>query len=390
MRTLPQLFLELHACGRLIRAAGDDVRVTLAGLDDYDRAHLRAAMETALDRFGMTRVRVVEQPLSFASAVEKVVAMRLRLEAAHWGPELRVANAANVETILDQVEAADPMRSMRSYSVCGRFGLPMRVYESGAVDAPPWVLVLPHGVPAELSCSLIQQFAGRYRVIVVEGPELTCEPEAFERVQFESHQSPIDLVALIDHLAVPRVHLVGMCASAMAVLQFAAQHGRRVASLTIGNGAFATAVTPKTQYERDFQGFIRQIAGQREKARVAHRFVSAQSLAHAEPETAHLTMLPYASPDRLYLYLICMRQMYSNELDAGELDQWLGAIDCPALLLSSECDAVTHPAASRTIADALRRGEFIMDRGGTHLSLLSAPSADVIRSMRSFQMRVDA
>jgi 3-oxoadipate enol-lactonase len=394
---LMELLSRLQSCRRVINAAPSRVRVSVGGSEresalaaDSTTRVVSDAIEQGCAVFGIRPVEPVGGELSLPSAVERVVSHRLSLATCFADGMPAGVLPLDVPRAVALVSERDPLRQFTFHSVQSPRGLSLHVYECGRRDRPPWVLVLPYGVPVDLCFELARALSPQYRFIAIEGPELSSNPDDFERLQVGLHDSVTDILAVLDHFNLARVHLAGVCASATPTLCFASEHNDRVASIILGNGVFATKFTPNTRFERDFMTLVRHIDGRRDKARVLFRFVSAQDLTQVDPECSHITMVPYASPELLYMFMRCCHGLYATELEETQLDSWLGAIRQPALLLVSDSDAVSSPLASHVVSSKLARSRILVEKNGTHLSPLRAPSPTMIASVLGFCSDVDA
>jgi len=375
-----------QACRRLINIAPAPVRITVGTADTAqsgaggDAIGTRSLLLSACDAFEIAPVVQCDGVLTEPTALERIVAHHLGLDQ----DPTRIAvcgrcSRGDARAAIERVAAADPRRQFRIHTVSSSRGAQLTVCERGSAELPAWVLVLPYGVPVEISFTLAREVSSTYRFITFEGPDLQPTTENFDRCTHGIDQSAGDILAVLDHFSVERAHIVGLCAAALPTLQFAVEHSERVSSLILGNGAYST----KSASPLDFISLAERVGGQRAKAKVFYKFMSAQDLTAIEPEFPHLTMMPFANPALLYMYTTAFKCCYTPDLDA-RFELWMQRMARPALVVLGDCDKTVPPEGSRRAASQLRQSRLLVDPEGTHLSLLREPKRWMLDAMLQF------
>lgn len=113
--------------------------------------------------------------------------------------------------------------------------------EHGSSDAP--ALVLAHGMGGNHAIWFRQlpEFARHFRVVTFDhrGFGNSSDPEGVGRSAYVD-----DLLALLDHLAIDRAHLVGQSMGGGTCISFTCRHPRRVATLVVADSLHALVESP--------------------------------------------------------------------------------------------------------------------------------------------------
>lgn len=389
---LIEFLVRLQECRRLINVSPSIVRIPLSGCEmgwadpSGAQIELDSVVEQACVRFEIRGVTPTFQWPSSSSGLERVVWRHLGLD-----PTLRTAalparcTRAAADAAIQTVHARDPRTEFRIHTVTSSRGAKLRVYELGDSQRPAWVLALPYGIPVELCFTLARVLARDYRFITFEGPDLLGESADFEHCTHGVDQSASDIRSVMDHFELARAHVAALCAGAMPVLRFAQLHPERVTSVVLGNGSYRTESTSPI----DFIALAERVGGSRQKANIFHRFMDAQDLTSIEPECPHWTLLPYSNSELLYRFTTAFRSYFYPGL-ADDFARWVAEVESPVLLVVGERDQIAPPSGSRLVAAKLKRSSLICDPEGTHLSLVRAPSQDIVRDVLQFCQRNDS
>lgn len=205
----------------------------------------------------------------------------------------------------------------------------------------------------------------RYRCVLHDfrGQLLSAKPT--EPWTLEDHAD--DLLALLDHLGIARCHLVGTSYGGEVGMIFAADHPRRVQSLTVI--ASASEVDPELD---------QAVAGWAE-------------MALTRPRELYRSTLPYnysrrfidSSPDillqgdqRLAAHPPEFFTAFARLVDAFrqlDLSDRLGRIRCPTLVLVGTEDRLKPVECSRRIAAAIANAEFLAVPDAGHAVVIEKP-----------------
>ncbi len=177
-----------------------------------------------------------------------------------------------------------------------------------------------------------------------------------------------DVLALLDHLGLPRVHIAGVSFGSLAALRMAARHPQRVASIA--------AITSSD--------YIRPEA--------AWRFLEPvrDALRAKDGERLFGVSLPMFGDDYMAREkeLIEMQRQWITNLpeiwhrgvgqimaavEAIDLRQDLPQVRCPVQVISAEQDKIFPPAEGEILASSVQRGRFVMVPGAGHNLVVEKP-----------------
>lgn len=186
---------------------------------------------------------------------------------------------------------------------------------------------------------------------------------------FEQHAA--DLLALLDHLEIERVHLVGTSYGGEVGLLFAAEHPGRVATVS--------AISCVAHLEP-----------------LLRRQVELWRIAGGDPETLYRIAAPFNFSNRFLATQTLLveqgeRRMadYPSDFFAGferlldafsrlDLRDRLADVRCPTLVLCGEDDLLKPPSYSREIAAGVRHSELLLVPGAGHAVVIE--KADTVNT----------
>jgi len=134
---------------------------------------------------------------------------------------------------IDQPESAEEVRAMTP-TQRHFFNTPLgdvHYIDAGQAERPPVVLL--HQTPRSVDefAEVIPILAERHRVLAVDNPGYGCSDTPPRQPTVEEYADVV--VALLDHLAIPRAHLVGHHTGAILAVDIAARHPSRVERLVL-------------------------------------------------------------------------------------------------------------------------------------------------------------
>jgi 3-oxoadipate enol-lactonase len=191
-----------------------------------------------------------------------------------------------------------------------------------------------------------------------------------------------DVVALLDHLGIDRVHVVGTSFGGEVAVLFAATYPERASSLVATTAAdrYDKAGTPAMQRLRT--AVRRAITHGEKRAFFEHMFPITYSeaflAAHGATLRAQLEERIAGLPDEWYLNVDALL------VTMGTLDltPHLGAITCPTLVVSAGLDEIIPAERSQRLAAGIPGALHVVVEGSGHALVVEQPDhlADLILS----------
>ena len=372
------LFRALLAVRKLVRALQREVRVVAgppgesAGGADR-RSRLEEIFALAREAYGLDNLRLSEAEPSELDSFEQVVSEKLTLGRWLGAPEVLESKRPDVRRQIRQwlaeVAGETPEAVFGGEILRAPDGAQLPVYAGGPPSAAPIALVLPCGMPIELSEMWLRRLAGRQRVVAWETRGLFAGRDDVGAIGIDLDTQAKDLFAVMDHHGIGRSHVVGLCSGAVVAMRAAALQPERVSSLSLWNGDYygLGEECPRTPYQKGFAALTAMVARDRRRAAlVQRRFLQPAAIAGVDRSWAHLTLYPYADARLLHGFGRLNLPVIESELAA-----WLGDVQVPTLVVTSETDERAHPEGSRRVARALPRGQLHSEPEGDHLSVLT-------------------
>jgi 3-oxoadipate enol-lactonase len=189
-----------------------------------------------------------------------------------------------------------------------------------------------------------------------------------------------DLHRLLDHFEVERAHLVGLSMGARILMDFAARHLDRVATLTLCDCfyGFKNALSPEKQ-EEYLELRERPLREGKTFADLAPKLI-ASLVSPAASEQVRAELHESILALRVDSYLKTLRASVTFD-QADEL----AALDVPVQLIFGSDDQLTPPSIGEEMLDLLPNARLAVLDGAGHLSNLEAPDAfnEVLQSFLS-------
>ena len=233
----------------------------------------------------------------------------------------------------------------------------------GPADGEAPVVVMLHSLGTDLRMwnSQVAPLARRFRVMRYDcrghgASDVPSEPISIERFGG-------DLIALLDHLAVPRAHLCGISLGGLTALWVAAHHPERVDRAVFANTGARIGTTES--WDARIQA-VRSGGMSAVRDTVLARWLGeAFRAAHPDVERA-MGELFDGTPAAGYI-AAC------EALRDADLTADVARIRAPALIIAGEMDESTPPALSEALHAAIPGSALTVLRGATHLSNVERP-----------------
>ena len=218
----------------------------------------------------------------------------------------------------------------------------------------PETVVLHHGnaKSSRLWYAWVPLLARQYRVVRLDARGFGRSSVPPEGYQWSLSNFGTDLLRLLDHLGLDRVHLVGETIGGTIALRFAYEHPERLQSLTACTSPFKfTGVTTYLEY---------------------YRLVQEEGVAAWARKTANQRVDPAASAAHHEWYIQQMSQTSRRVvletlayLATQDLTDILPQIQTPALALVAEHSHANTPGRARAMTELMPNGRLLVIPGAS-------------------------
>ncbi|OHX22039.1 alpha/beta fold hydrolase [Chromobacterium sphagni] len=242
------------------------------------------------------------------------------------------------------------------YMECGD-GIPALLLHGICNSGRAWLPQLP-ALNAAGYRAILPDLAGHGASSALSRPHGACELAA-------------DCLALLDHLRIAAVHVVGLSLGGMAAQQLALAAPERVCSLTVANSFCSTAGSEAQALLDDWQQTLRGEDGPLRRLEASWpRNVNAAFRASDAGRQLYLQWHAQAAqadgPSQAW---VC------EGLRGFDISGRLSAIRAPSLYLSAECDAVSPPELGRWMAGQVPGARHISLAGAAHVANIDSADA---------------
>ncbi len=246
----------------------------------------------------------------------------------------------------------------------------------GEEGAPPLLLSNSLGTTLDMWEPQLAALATRFRVIRYDNrghgqSQTTPGPYSIE-------QLARDAIALLDRLAINRVHFCGLSMGGMLGLWLGTHAPDRLDRLVVANTAakIGTSDMWNARIDAVRKGGMAAIA-----PGVLARFFSPRLLEQPTPMILRIReALERTSPDG---YIACCAAVRDMDLRYS-----LGRIHVPTLVIAGSGDMATPPAEGRYIVEHVHRGRYV-ELPATHLSNVQAASGFTQALVQFFSHRME-
>jgi len=228
-----------------------------------------------------------------------------------------------------------------------------------ATDSTGWLLQVP-------------AFAEKYRTIVFDnrGVGRSSKPSG----AYSIHQMADDAVGLLDHLDIPRAHVIGLSMGGMIAQEVVLRHPDRVRGLVLA----ATFPEPDVATEEQRRFVFTEMGGTiTEAGEMKIDFTAANPLAffqHLLPLVFNPSFIQNELPRLMQLFSGALQWGFSLEAVMGQMQaimahrstDRLHQIAAPTLVLTGDADRLISPANSEMLAQHIPGAKLVKVAGGSH------------------------
>jgi 3-oxoadipate enol-lactonase len=225
----------------------------------------------------------------------------------------------------------------------------------GREDAPWLILSNSLGTNLDMWMPQVPALLERYRVLRYDGrghgqSSVTPGPYSIEQLSG-------DVIALMDHLHIPRAHFCGLSMGGMVGMWLGANHPERIDRLALCNTAAKIGTDESwnlriDKVNREGMALIAPAVIDRWFTRDFQRYASVQVKLVRD-------MLLQTSPEGYVANCAAVRDM--------DLRPQIGRITAPTLVVAGKHDQATPPADGRAVADAVPGARYV-ELNAAHLS----------------------
>jgi len=238
-------------------------------------------------------------------------------------------------------------------------GDPLLLIMGLAADSTAWMFQVP-------------DFARRYRTIVFDnrGVGRSAKPPG----PYTIHEMADDAAGLLDALAIPRAHVVGVSMGGMIAQELVLRHPQRVRGLVLG----CTFPEPDAATERQRQFSIEQFGGSVTAAGETRIDVSALDpmmfFQHLLPLVFNQSYIERELPKLVQVFSGVLQYGFNLEAILGQVAAVMGhkttdrlhRIGAPTLVITGDADLLVSPANSELLARHIPGARLVKVPGGSH------------------------
>ena len=257
----------------------------------------------------------------------------------------------------------------------------LAVLEGGPADAPPVVLL--HGFTADrvVWMRFARHLVRDHRVVI---PELAGHgASGFARgTGFSAPAQAARVAAVMERLGIDDAHVAGNSMGGFVAATLALDHPERVRSLLLSDAIGVASPEPSEAEVQIRSGrnpfFLDDVAD----------FPAFYAMTMARPPFA-----PRLVRDAIAADYVARRgdyeEIFTDVFDVATLDDRLGEIDVPTLVMWGEQDRLVHPSTARTWADGIAGARTVTYPEAGHMPMLELPGRTAA-DYRAFLARVGA
>lgn len=250
-------------------------------------------------------------------------------------------------------------------------GMPLQIYTNGVKARQAIVIVPPCGMPKELYLNWMEFLSEDFFVASWDSRALFIDTESVSDFSHSVDAQVDDLFAIIKHLKLSNVHLLGLCGGVVISLKAVAKNQEMFHSLSLWHGDLDFGgKSEKTMHQKNTQLLMKMGGESENSAEMMHKQLMSKTnvLAALPVHLAHLVIYPYTTPRMFYNY-----SRLNGEIMNEDLSEVVKRIEVPTLIVTSKEDETAHPDGSYYLNSCLINSTFIDEDKGVHTDVFSAP-----------------
>ncbi|MDP2228293.1 MAG: alpha/beta fold hydrolase, partial [Moraxellaceae bacterium] len=243
------------------------------------------------------------------------------------------------------------------------------------------VIINAFGMPVDFVVPLSERLCRDHRVITWESRCLPSNamPASSAAASIGAHVQ--DLQAILDHLGLEQVHLVGWCTGATVAIRFAAEFPHRTESLSLLSGGYNLSGAHETPFQINMREIMPLIAADKDQARFFFETLFKQTdfngvedgeassslnriLSSTNPRHAHLTSFPFRNEGVLFNYARLINALISEPIEKD-----ITRIIKPCLVATGLMDVTASPESSIVVSEFLSGSDLFVDPESDHFML---------------------
>lgn len=207
--------------------------------------------------------------------------------------------------------------------------------------------------------------------------------EKFDEKRTSVKDHADDVLSVLEHYRIDKLHIAGWCTGAQVCLRFAHDYPHRVKSLSLINGAYSLESLKQVEFHQSILGLLMKAASDLEVASVLRRLAyGAKVLEGLERKEGVQTGSSNGLPQQTDQHLAEMlRQLFCSGINFHRYaamavrlweeppHAWTPDIFLKTLVLTSSDDAMSPPHTSHEIAKMIPSSKFMEIDGADHYML---------------------
>lgn len=227
-------------------------------------------------------------------------------------------------------------------------------------------ILLVHGHPFDHTMWRYQHEAlGRFRLVLPDLKGYGKTGYQFEKIYIEEHA--LELIFLLDHLGIEKVHLIGLSMGGQIIVEFARLFPHRSKSLVICNstpsGELESSYRNRLQLADEMLSIGMEAYTKKEIHKYLHRNINTEGVAYS-----HLLQM------MLNTHVEGAVASHRGRAERRDNYEYLKHINIPTLLVAGDCDFFTPVTEMKNIASQMKHSKLVVVKNAGHMSNMEQPA----------------